>query len=272
MTTTICVWLWVSFPLGKTKVTYLSYEQSTVGLISIHFIGQIHYQLHRLEIRSAEEVIRTIAVFTWRHWSHDHWIHNIWLATDDPMKPSHSCWDIMRETFAQAHSHWKCIGLQLHCTEAKYGYSIFKQQAYNGRRDTSFELLTVNSGPQATILLGSDLAIENASGEKLGQNKEKDVGFTLPMNSTLLFWSQMTVKIYNKSTKNCGRSSVGRQTDASDLTIHPTLCYSNDTQIWTKYTITQTLATKPSPTSMFCTFKSPCMTGCGCTECRYSIP
>ena len=39
-----------------------------------------------------------------------------------------------------------------------------------------------------------------------------------------------------------------------------------------KYTITQTLATKPSPTSMFCIFKSPCITGCSFMECRYSIP
>jgi len=35
---------------------------------------------------------------------------------------------------------------------------------------------------------------------------------------------------------------------------------------------TQTLAVKPSPTRTFCIFKSPCMTGCGRMECRYSIP
>jgi len=33
-----------------------------------------------------------------------------------------------------------------------------------------------------------------------------------------------------------------------------------------------TLATKPSPTRTFCIFRSPCMTGWGWMECRYSIP
>jgi len=38
------------------------------------------------------------------------------------------------------------------------------------------------------------------------------------------------------------------------------------------YIFRQTLATNPFPTRTFCIFKSPCMTGCGRTECRYSIP
>jgi len=34
----------------------------------------------------------------------------------------------------------------------------------------------------------------------------------------------------------------------------------------------QTFAIKSSPTRTFSNFKSPCMTGCGCMEWRYSIP
>ena len=44
-------------------------------------------------------------------------------------------------------------------------------------------------------------------------------------------------------------------------------------KISTNYTAsTQTLAIEPCPTSTFCIFKSPCMTGFGCSECKYSIP
>ena len=50
------------------------------------------------------------------------------------------------------------------------------------------------------------------------------------------------------------------------------ICKQNRHNVNTMNTLRQTLPTRSSPTRTFCNFKSPCTTGCGCMECKYSIP
>jgi len=109
------------------------------------------------------------------------------------------------------------------------GYSILQLCACS--QGTSFELLTVTIGPQASLLRYLDLAIESALWEwKMGQNRGRGHRILTQRKLSYFLGPKLPCKISSKSNKNCNRRSAERQTeDTSHFIICPMLCYSNGT-------------------------------------------